>query len=220
MRQTRPIAAEFIGTALLTAATFGSTMMGSQLQAGQSFGLFITSLMCGATLFVLITILAPVSGGHINPAVTLTFALRREIAPAQAFGFVLAQTLGAVAGAMIAHLMFGAPALEPSTIPRAAPQLWLSEAIATAGLIFVIIGGLAAKAPVPALVGAFATTGYWFTASSGFTNPAVTVARTLTGSAAGLRPEDLAAYIAAQLLGAVAGFALATWLFAKEKPPA
>jgi glycerol uptake facilitator-like aquaporin len=105
-------------------------------------------------------------------------------------------------------------------LPRDLPSLWLSETIATAGLIFVILGGIAARGPVPALVGAYITAAFWFTASTGFANPAMTIARTLTGSGAGLRPEDLPAYLVAQFFGALLGYALGQWLYGKEKPPA
>ena len=220
MTLARPLAAELIGTALLTAVVFGSAMMGAQLTPDAGLGLLVSSLATGAALFVLITILGPVSGAHMNPAVTLSFALRRDIAPGVAFAFVLAQIVGAVLGAALAHLMFDAPVLELSSIVRNRPALWFSEIVATAGLIFVILGGIAAKGPVPALVGAYIMAGYWFTASTSFANPAMTLARTLTGSGAGLRPADLPAYLAAQVIGALVGFALAQWLFAKEKPPA
>lgn len=220
MTLARPLAAELIGTALLTAVVFGSAMMGAQLTPDAGLGLLVSSLATGAALFVLITILGPVSGAHMNPAATLAFALRRDIAPGVAFAFVLTQIIGAILGAVVAHLMFDAPALELSTIVRNRPSLWFSEIVATAGLIFVILGGIAAKGPVPALVGAYIMAGYWFTASTSFANPAMTLARTLTGSGAGLRPADLPAYLAAQVIGALVGFALAQWLFAKEKPPA
>lgn len=220
MTLARPLAAELIGTALLTAVVFGSAMMGAQLTPDAGLGLLVSSLATGAALFVLITILGPVSGAHMNPAVTLSFALRRDIAPGVAFAFVLTQIVGAILGAVVAHLMFDAPALELSAIVRNRPSLWFSEIVATAGLIFVILGGIAAKGPVPALVGAYIMAGYWFTASTSFANPAMTLARTLTGSGAGLRPADLPAYLAAQVMGALVGFALAQWLFAKEKPPA
>ncbi len=220
MSLARPLVAEIIGTALLTAVVFGSAMMGAQLTPDAGLGLLVSSLATGAALFVLITILGPVSGAHMNPAATLAFALRREIAPGAAFGFVLAQIFGAILGAVVAHLMFNAPALEVSTITRSSPSLWFSEIVATAGLIFVILGGIAARGPVPALVGAYIMAGYWFTASTSFANPAMTIARTFTSSGAGLRPVDLPAYLVAQFLGALLGFALAQWLFAKEKPPA
>lgn len=220
MSLARPLVAEVIGTALLTAVVFGSAMMGAQLTPDAGLGLLVSSLVTGAALFVLITILGPVSGAHLNPAATLAFALRREIAPGGAIAFVLAQIGGAILGAVLAHLMFDAPALEISTIVRNRPSLWFSETIATAGLIFVILGGIAAKGPVPALVGAYIMAGYWFTASTSFANPAMTIARSLTGSGAGLRPEDLPAYLVAQLLGALVGFALGQWLYGKEKPPA
>jgi glycerol uptake facilitator-like aquaporin len=223
MTRARPLVAEVIGTAILTAVAFGTAMMGTRLTADPGLGLLCSSLTAGAALYVLITILGPVSGGHLNPAVTLAFALRRDTPPRTSLAYVLAQVLGALLGTMLAHLMFDAPILEFSAIPRDRPSLWLSEVIATAGLILVILGGLAAKGPVPAqvpaLVGAYIMAGYWFTASSSFANPAITIARSLTGSAAGLRPDDLPAYLVAQVLGAGLGYAVARWLFANEKPP-
>ena len=216
MSLARPLAAELIGTALLTAVVFGSTLMGSQLAAGAALGLLVSSLATGAALFVLITILGPVSGAHMNPAVSLAFALRREIPVGTALAFVLAQVLGAILGAMLAHLMFDQPALQGSMIARNTPALWLSELVATAGLVLVILGGIAAKGPVPALVGAYIMAGYWFTASTGFANPAITLARTLTASGAGLRAEDFPAYVLAQLAGALLGLGLGSWLFARD----
>lgn len=216
----RKLAAEALGTGLLMAVAVGSTLMGAQLTNDAALGLFFTSACAGLTLFVTITIFGPVSGGHLNPAVTLMALLRHELSRPAALGYGLAQVLGALVGAVLAHLMFNEPLLQISTIPRNLPSLWLSEAIATAGLIFVILGAIAAKAAVPALVGAYITAAYWFTASTGFANPAMTLARTLTGSGAGLQPADMPAYLLAQFTGAACGFFLATWLFAKEKPPA
>jgi glycerol uptake facilitator-like aquaporin len=216
MSLARPLAAELIGTALLTAVVFGSTLMGSQLAAGAALGLLVSSLATGAALFVLITILGPVSGAHMNPAVSLAFALRREVPVGTALAFVLAQVLGAILGAMLAHLMFDQPALQGSMIARNTPALWLSELVATAGLVLVILGGIAAKGPVPALVGAYIMAGYWLTASTGFANPAITLARTLTASGAGLRAEDFPAYVLAQLAGALLGLGLGSWLFARD----
>lgn len=216
MSLARPLAAELIGTALLTAVVFGSTLMGSKLTQDAGLGLLASSMATGAALFVLITILGPVSGAHMNPAVSLAFALRREIPVGTALAFVLAQVMGAILGAMLAHLMFDQPALQSSTIARNSPALWLSELVATAGLVLAILGGIAAKGPVPALVGAYIMAGYWFTASTSFANPAMTLARTLTASGAGLRAEDFPAYALVQIVGAILGLGLGSWLFARD----
>lgn len=220
MTLSRRLAAEFLGSALLTAAVFGSAAMGVGLTGDAALGLLATSLVTGAVLGVLIAVLGPVSGAHLNPAVTLAFWLRREITLADAGLYVLAQIAGAVAGAALAHAMFDLPLLQASTIPREAPSLWLSELVATFGLILTILGALAARGPVPALVGTYVVAGFWFTASTGFSNPAVTIARSLTPTVAGLRPQDLAPYIAAQFAGALMAALLGRWLFANEKPPA
>jgi glycerol uptake facilitator-like aquaporin len=181
-----------------------------------ALGLLVSSLSTGLALFVLITVLGPVSGAHMNPAVTLVFLMRGEIAVGEAGVFLVAQVAGAVFGAILAHLMFGMAWLEWSGIVRDAPQLWLSEGIATFGLIFVILGGIAAKGPVPALVGAYIAAGYWFTSSTSFANPAITFARTLTGTGAGIRIEDLAPYLVAQVAGALVAAVLGRWLLVAE----
>lgn len=216
----KKLVAECVGTAILMAVVTGSAIMGADLEAGAATGLLVSSLVTGGALFVLLTIIGPVSGGHLNPVVTLMAGLRREIALPMAFVYGAVQVLGAVAGVATTHLMFDLPAFTLSTLSRDLPSLWLSETIATAGLIFVILGGIAARGPVPALVGAYITAAFWFTASTGFANPAMTIARTLTGSGAGLRPEDLPAYLVAQFFGALLGYALGQWLYGKEKPPA
>lgn len=215
----RKLSAEAIGTGFLMAVVVGSTLMGGRLSQDAGLGLLATSLTVGLALYVAITLLGPVSGGHLNPVVTLMALLRREISPHSALTYITAQTIGALVGLALAHLMFDQPATQISTLPRDLPSLWLSEFIATAGLIFVILGGLAQGGQVAILVGAYITAGYWFTASTSFANPAMTLARTLTDTAAGLRPMDLPAYLIAQIAGALAGYALGIWLFAKEKPP-
>ena len=215
----KKLTAEALGTGFLMAVVVGSTLMGSRLSQDAALGLLATSLTVGLALYASITLMGPVSGGHLNPVVTLTALLRREVSARTALSYIAAQTLGALVGVTLAHLMFDHPAWTPSPLPRALPALWLSEFIATAGLIFVFLGGLAQRGPVPVLVGAYITAGYWFTASTSFANPAMTIARTLTDTAAGLRPIDLPAYLIAQTAGALAGYALGTWLFAKEKPP-
>lgn len=216
----RTLTAEALGTGLLMAVVVGSTLMGTRLTDDPAMGLWVTSVCAGLALFVSITILTPVSGGHLNPVVSLAFWLRGEITPRAMLTYAVAQMIGAVLGAALAHVMFGQPAFQMASTVRNLPTLWLSELIATAGLIFVILGGIAAKGPVPALVGAYIAAGYWFTSSMSFANPAMTLARIWTDSATGLRAQDLPAYLVAQVAGALIGFALGQWLFAKEKPPA
>lgn len=217
MTISRRLAAEFLGTALLTAVVFGSAAMGAALTPDAGLGLLVSSIATGLALFVLITIFAPVSGAHLNPAVTLVFLTRAEITGAEAGLYLALQVLGALAGAIAAHLMFGLSWLEWSAIARAAPRLWWSEGIATFGLVLVILGGIAARGPVPALVGAYIAAGYWFTASTAFANPAMTFARTLTGTGAGIRLADLAPYLLAQLAGAAVAALLGRWLF-EQRP--
>ncbi|MBL9052237.1 MAG: aquaporin, partial [Tabrizicola sp.] len=182
MTQSQRLVAEALGTAFLTAVVFGSAAMGAALTPDAGLGLLVSSLVTGFALFVLITIFAPISGAHFNPAVTLVFLTRREIGAGEAGAFLLAQVAGALAGAIATHVMFGMAWLEWSGIVRDAPRLWLSEGIATFGLVLVILGGIAAKGPVPALVGAYIAAGYWFTSSTSFANPAMSLARTLTGT--------------------------------------
>ena len=209
----RSLVAETLGTGLLMAVVVGSSAMSARLGAEPELGLLVTSLCCGVALWVLISIMAPVSGALLNPAVTLTFALRGEIGGRAALAFGGAQVVGACLGTMLAHVMFGLAPVQFSILVRDQPALWLSEGVATFGLIFVILGALTARGPVAGLVGAYVSTGYWFTASTGFANPAMTVARTLTGMAGGLRPIDAPAYIAAQFAGAALAIVLGRWLF-------
>ncbi|MBL9047194.1 MAG: aquaporin [Tabrizicola sp.] len=214
MTPSQKLVAEALGTAFLTAVVFGSAAMGAALTPDAGLGLLVSSLVTGFALFVLITIFAPISGAHLNPAVTLVFLTRREIGAGEAGAFLLAQAAGAVAGAIATHLMFGMAWLEWSGIVRDEPRLWLSEGIATFGLVLVILGGIAAKGPVPALVGAYIAAGYWFTSSTSFANPAMSLARTLTGTGAGIRIEDLVPFLVAQFAGALLAAGLGRWLFA------
>ena len=215
----RNLTAEALGTGLLMAVVVGSTLMGTRLSDDPAMGLWVTSVCAGLALFVAITILTPVSGGHLNPVVSLAFWLRGEVTPKAMLAYGAAQVIGAVLGAALAHVMFDLPAFQTATTARNQPTLWLSEVIATAGLVLVILGGIAAQGPVPALVGAYITAGYWFTSSMSFANPAMTLARIWTDSATGLRALDLPAYLVAQFVGAGLGYGLGQWLFAKEKPP-
>lgn len=209
----RRLAAEALGTAFLAAAVVGSGLMAESLTNDGALALLCNMLPTGAILVVLITLLRPVSGAHLNPAVTVAFALRREIAPRHAGLYVLAQITGGIAGTTIAHLMFAEPALQIATTARTGPSLWLAEAIAAFGLVWVILAAVRLGGhALPWLVGLYITAAYWFTASTSFANPAVTVARSLTDSFSGIRPGDAPAFIVAQLAGSLAALALTGWL--------
>ncbi|HEV2513818.1 MAG TPA: MIP/aquaporin family protein [Devosia sp.] len=220
MTPARRLAAEALGTALLVATVVGSGIMATRLTTDTAMALMGNALPTGAMLFVLITTLGPISGAHFNPAVTAVFALRREIAWPMAAGYVLAQLAGGLAGSVIAHLMFELPALQLATAPRTGTAQWFSEAVATFGLVAVILGGLRARpAAVPALVGLYITAAYWFTASTSFANPAVTIARALSDTFSGIRPLDAPGFILAQLVGALLALALSGWLFGAGRAP-
>ena len=216
---TRPLAAEFLGTLLLLATVVGSGIMADRLAGGNvALSLLANSLATGAALTVLITIFASLSGAHFNPAVTLYFALRCEIAWPRAVAYVTVQLAAAVAGVWLAHAMFALPVLQVSSHLRDGPAQWLAEFIATFGLILTIAGGIRfAPAAVPMLVGLYITAAYWFTASTSFANPAVTVARALTGSFAGIAPSSVPGFIAAQLLAALMSALILPWLFARAR---
>jgi glycerol uptake facilitator-like aquaporin len=211
----RRLAAEFLGTALLLAAVVGSGIMGERLSQGNdAITLLANSLATGAVLVVLIAVLGPVSGAHFNPVVSLAEAWLGRFGLGIALAYVLVQIAGGVAGVAATHLMFGEPVLSASAKARTGwPQLW-SEAIATFGLLLAILGGARCRPDwLPLLVGAYITAAYWFTASTSFANPAVTIARSLTDSFAGIRPADAPGFIAAQLVGGAAAVALCRWLF-------
>ncbi len=205
----RRLAAEALGTAFLLAGVVGSGIMAETLTEDIALALLANTIATGAILVVLITTLGPVSGAHFNPAVTLAMFLRKRIGPAEGALYVLVQIAGGLLGVLAAHLMFEAPALDLSQRVRAGPSQWFSEAVATFGLVFFIF--LAVKTEsraVPWVVGLYITAAYWFTASTSFANPAVTVARSFTDTFSGIRPDDAPAFIAAQLAAAV----LAVWI--------
>ncbi len=209
----RRLAAEALGTALLVTTVVGSGIMAQSLTADVALMLLGNTVATGAVLVVLITILGPISGAHFNPAVSLVFALRRELPPREAALYAAAQLAGGVAGTLAAHLMFGLPLIEPSAKVRTGGAQWFAEAVATFGLIVTILAGLRfLQAAVPALVGLYITAAYWFTASTSFANPAVAAARSLTNSFSGIRPADLPGFVLAQGAGALAGMALMGWL--------
>jgi glycerol uptake facilitator-like aquaporin len=210
---TRRLAAEAIGTAFLVATVVGSGIMAENLTKDVALALLGNTLPTGAILIVLITILGPISGAHFNPAVTVVFALKRELTPAEALAYVLAQIAGGIAGTLVAHAMFALPLWDASLKIRSGGPQWLAEAIAAFGLIVTILAGLKFNRPgIPWLVGLYITAAYWFTSSTSFANPAVAIARSLTNTFSGIRPVDLPGFIAAEFAGAFAALALMNWL--------
>lgn len=208
----RPVAAEALGSLLLAATVVGSGIMGEALSGGNAAVALIGNTgATAAILFVLITLLGPVSGAHFNPAVTLIFALRREIDWPRAGLYAAAQVAGCILGAVLAHLMFEKPVIELSMHSRSGPAQWLSEFVATFALVLVILGLVRQKPG--AVAGAVALTiaaGYWFTASTSFANPAITLARALTDTFSGIAPTDVPGFVAAQFAGAAAALIAAT----------
>jgi len=215
---TRRLAAEAIGTALLLAAVVGSGIMAERLSGGNvAIALLANTIATGATLVALILTFGPISGAHFNPAVTLADAWQRGIAWRHVPAYLAAQVAGAFAGVAAAHLMFGEPLFAPSRHVRSGPAQMFSEFVATFGLLTVIWGCVRLRSSmVPFAVGAYITGAYWFTSSTSFANPAVTLARSMTDTFSGIRPEDVPGFIAAQLAGAAAATALFEWLI----PPA
>ncbi len=210
----RRLTAEALGTALLLATVVGSGIMGETLAGGQvAMALLGNTIATGAILVVLILMLGPISGAHFNPAVTLAFLIRREIAGRDALFYVLVQIAAAIAGVWLAHAMFGLDIVQASTKARTGGAQWLAEAVACFGLVATILGVLKAQPQAVAYsVGLYITAGYWFTASTSFANPAVTVARALTDTFSGIRPVDAPGFIAAQIVGAVLATLLMGWL--------
>jgi glycerol uptake facilitator-like aquaporin len=210
----RALAAEALGTLLLVATVVGSGIMAERLAGGNdAVALLANTLATGAILYVLITALGPISGAHINPAVSTVFALGRNLGPAAALAYVAVQIAGGIAGTLLAHAMFAEPLIQFSTHPRTGGGQWLSEAVATFALVFTILMTLRTRPEaVPMAVALVITAGYWFTASTSFANPAVTVARALTDSFSGIAPADVLPFIAAQFAGALIGWLAARWL--------
>jgi glycerol uptake facilitator-like aquaporin len=216
----RRLAAEALGTGLLVATVVGSGIMAQSLTTNVALALLANTLATGAALVVLISVFGPLSGAHFNPAVTLVFALRGELPGRQALLYAAAQIAGGIAGTWLAHLMFALPLFELSTKVRTGGPQWLSEAVATFGLIAVILAGLRfQRHAVPWLVGLYITAAYWFTASTSFANPAVAIARALTDTFSGIRPLDLPGFVVAELAGAVIALGLMGWLLRTEAAP-
>jgi len=209
----RRLAAEALGTAVLVATVVGSGIMAERLTDDVAIALLGNTIPTGAILVVLITILGPVSGAHFNPVVSLVVALRGELSWRGAALYSTVQILGGVAGTVIAHLMFEAPLLQWATHVRSGGAQWVSEGVASFGLVLVILAGVRfQKSAVPTLVGLYITAAYWFTASTSFANPAVTIARTFTDTFSGIRPIDAPGFIAAQIIGALIALAFTSWL--------
>lgn len=218
---TRRLVAEGLGAALLLAVVVGSGIMGERLSGGSvGLALLANALATGAALVVLIWIFAPVSGAHFNPAVTLVAALRRDLRWPVAGAYVLAQMIGAVIGVWAAHAMFGEPVLQVSRHLREGGAMAFSELVATFGLGAAILGTVRFRPEATAVaVGLYICAAYWFTASTSFANPAVTVARTLSDTFAGIAPSSAPAFILAQLAGAGLAALVFGWLFRAETPP-
>lgn len=215
----RHAVAEALGTAFLLAAIIGSGIMAQKLAGGSgALALLCNTLATGAILVVLILVFAPVSGAHFNPVVSLAFALRRQLSWNIAGLYVATQLAGALLGMLVAHLMFELPAWQISTTVRTGAGQWLAEGIATFGLVLTVFGCSAgAPGAVAPAVGLYITAAYWFTASTSFANPAVTLARSLSDTFAGIAPGGVPAFVVAQLIGTVAAIVLAEWLWPRRR---
>ena len=216
---SRRLAAEGVGSFFLFACVIGSGIMAQNLSAGNdAVALLGNTIATGAILFVLITMLGPISGAHMNPAVSLVAASRRELPWTEAAFYIAAQLTFGIAGAWAAHLMFDLPTLQLSVKARTGLGQWTGEAIATFGLILTIIGTVRNRPDwVPASVGLYITAAYWFTSSTSFANPAITIARSLSDTFAGIAAQDVPPFIVAQLTGATLAALLARWLFPKSQ---
>jgi glycerol uptake facilitator-like aquaporin len=207
--------AEGLGTAFLLAAVVGSGIMAQKLAGGNAaLALLCNTIPTGAILTVLILTFGPLSGAHFNPAVSVAFALRRQNSWPDTAAYIAAQIVGAMVGVWMAHLMFELPLWQLSETARTGPGQWLAEAVATFGLLLTIFGCVARNpAAVPYAVGLYITSAYWFTASTSFANPAVTIERSLSDTFAGIAPPGVAAFIVAQLVGMLAAVAMRAWLW-------
>lgn len=210
------LAAEAVGSFFLFSTVIGSGIMAENLASGNvAVALLGNTLATGAILYVLITMLGAISGAHFNPVVTLVFRLRGKLGTGQAWGHVIAQLVGGILGVWAAHLMFDLPIIEFSTKVRAGPGQWAGEFIATFGLLLTILGTLRHRPEVvPTSVALYVVAAYWFTSSTSFANPAITIARSLSDSFAGIAPADVPGFILAQVAGALAAHFTATPLFA------
>ena len=211
----RPVAAEALGSAFLLATIVGSGIMAARLAGGNdAVALLCNTLPTGAMLVVLILVFGPASGAHFNPLVTLAFVIRGEVSGRVLAGYVAAQIVGAIAGVLAAHLMFDLPVWEVATKVRSSPGQWFAEGIATFGLVLTILGCLQRRPEaVPYAVGLYIVAAYWFTASTSFANPAVTLGRSLSDTFAGIAPGSVPAFLAAQIAGMLLALPVARALF-------
>ncbi|MDP6952228.1 MAG: MIP/aquaporin family protein [Alphaproteobacteria bacterium] len=215
----RRLMAEWLGTFSLLATVVGSGIMAERLAGGNvAIALLGNTIPTGAILIVLITIFGPISGAHFNPAVTLSFALRKEIGVKESGLYVAAQIIGGIAGVFAAHIMFDNPLIDPSTTTRAGLGQWVGEFVATFGLVGTILACLRARPDaVPMAVGLYITAAYWFTSSTSFANPAVTIARGFSDTFAGINPATVAAFVAVQLVAAILATGFFRWLLAEKQ---
>ncbi len=214
----RRLMAELLGTFSLLATVVGSGIMAERLAGGNvAIALLGNTIPTGAILVVLITVFGPISGAHFNPAVTLSFALRREISVRDSVLYVAAQVIGGITGVLAAHVMFDNPLIDPSSTVRTGIGQWVGEFVATFGLVGTILACLRARPDaVPMAVGLYITAAYWFTSSTSFANPAVTIARGFSDTFAGINPANVASFVAVQLVAAVLATAFFRWLLAAE----
>jgi glycerol uptake facilitator-like aquaporin len=215
----RRILAEAIGTATLLLVVIGSGVMATNLSKDVGVQLTINSAATGLILYILITLLGPISGAHFNPVVTGIQIFKKSITPSLAAAYLAAQLVGAVIGVALANFIFRLPIIEISQKDRTGTDLFVSEILATTGLVFIIFTAIAQKseAKIPILVGAYISAAYFFTSSTSFANPVVTVARTLSDSFAGIAPASVLPFIAAQVIGAIAGIALTNFITSKNR---
>ena len=216
----RRLLAEALGTMLLLATVVGSGIMGVALSGGNDgIALLANAGATAGMLYVLIVTLGPISGAHFNPAVTLAMRLRGEMGNAHAAAYIVVQVLAAIAGVLLAHAMFEQALWQPGTRMRTGAAQWLSEGVATCGLLLtILLGSRHRPKAIPALVAGYIFAAYWFTASTSFANPAVTVARALTQSFAGIRPDDVGVFVLAQLAGALVAMGVAAVLLGRDEP--
>ena len=215
----RKLVAEGLGTAFLLIGVVGSGIMGEALAGGNvAIALLANAIATGCTLYFIITVLGPLSGAHFNPVVTLAFAFRRQIPAPEAVAYIIVQIIAAILGVWAAHLMFDLPILQSSaTMHRTGVAQWVSEIIATFGLLFVIFGGLRSRPDaVPTLVALYITGAYWFTSSTSFANPAVTIARGFSDTFAGIYPSHIVAFIVAQMIALAIAHVSLKWLFTEN----
>jgi glycerol uptake facilitator-like aquaporin len=208
---------EWLGTAFVLAAVVGSGIMAQKLAGDEAVALLCNTLPTGAILAVLILVFGPLSGAHFNPAVSIGFALRSELPWSETGIYVVAQVLGGLVGVWIAHLMVELPVWQFAITQRRGPGQWLAEAVATFGLLLTIFGCVSRRPDsVPYAVGLYITAAYWFTASTSFANPAVTIARSLSDTFAGIAPAGVTAFVASQVAGMLVAVGLSRWLWRKR----